>query len=369
MTKQWASKPFGAVCELRKGKIPALTATLKPGLAPYLSVKYLRGEAMPQFAPLDDRNSVQVGIRDVLIICDGSNSGETFTGFEGVLASTMAKVVHPESIDARYLRYYLSSLFEKFNDRTTGAAIPHLDLSALRREHLPLPPLKEQRRIATILEEACDDIALATMNAHKNVANARELFLSERSSLFRPQPGWGETTVDRLATNLDSRRVPVTKDARRAGPYPYYGASGIVDHVSSYIFDGDALLVSEDGANLLTRATPIAFAVSGRFWVNNHAHVLKFKSRVTQTYVQHYLESIRLDRFVTGAAQPKLTQGALNSIPIPLPQSTAEQRRVVKRIDVLASACTDLNELYRKKTQALEELQRSLIQYAFTGEL
>jgi len=76
--------------------------------------------------------------------------------------------------------------------------------------------------------------------------------------------GWTEGTLDQIADNLDSRRVPITKTDRASGPYPYYGASGIVDYVSDYIFDGETLLISEDGANLLARATPVAFSVSGK---------------------------------------------------------------------------------------------------------
>ncbi|MEG0167721.1 MAG: restriction endonuclease subunit S, partial [Ruthenibacterium sp.] len=79
---------------------------------------------------------------------------------------------------------------------------------------------------------------------------------------------------------------------REAGDIPYYGASGIVDYVKDYIFDGDYLLISEDGANLLARSTPIAFSVSGKTWVNNHAHVLKFDEYATRRYVEMYFNSI-----------------------------------------------------------------------------
>ena len=89
-------------------------------------------------------------------------------------------------------------------------------------------------------------------------------------------------------------RKPVTSGNREAGNIPYYGASGIVDYVKDYIFDGDYLLISEDGANLLARNTPIAFSISGKNWVNNHAHILRFNNRITQRYVEIYLNSIDL---------------------------------------------------------------------------
>ena len=144
--------------------------------------------------------------------------------------------------------------------------------------------------------------------------------------------GWQMKTLDQIALNLDSKRIPITKSARVSGKYPYYGASGIVDYVTDYIFEGDTLLVSEDGANLLARSTPIAFPASGKYWVNNHAHILKFDDMTTQRFVELYLDSIPLDEYVTGAAQPKLNQQALNSIPIPLP-SLPEQQRIVGILD------------------------------------
>jgi len=134
-----------------------------------------------------------------------------------------------------------------------------------------------------------------------------------------------------ICENLDSQRKPVTKSDRTQGKYPYYGASGIVDYVEEYIFDGKYLLVSEDGANLLARSTPIAFSVEGKVWVNNHAHILKFSESVTQTFIELYLNSIDLSNYVTGAAQPKLTQASLNRIPIPLPPLEI-QRQLVDEI-------------------------------------
>ena len=125
----------------------------------------------------------------------------------------------------------------------------------------------------------------------------------------------------------------MTKADRTSGPYPYYGASGIVDYVEGYFFEGDTLLISEDGANLLARSTPIAFPATGKYWVNNHAHILRFKSRVTQRLVELYLESISLDSYITGTAQPKLNQAALNSIPIRIPESIQEQERIVSLLD------------------------------------
>tara|TARA_R110002012_G_scaffold320883_1_gene546344 strand:- start:6756 stop:7973 length:1218 start_codon:yes stop_codon:yes gene_type:complete len=161
-----------------------------------------------------------------------------------------------------------------------------------------------------------------------------------------------------LAENLDSMRKPITSGLRESGAIPYYGASGIVDYVKDYIFDGDFLLVSEDGANLLARNTPIAFSISGKSWVNNHAHVLKFNTYVERRFVDIYLNSIDLTPYISGAAQPKLNQKNLNSIPIPIPcrdnpeKSLAIQAEIVRILDAFTAMTAELTaELNLRKKQ------------------
>jgi type I restriction enzyme, S subunit len=175
---------------------------------------------------------------------------------------------------------------------------------------------------------------------------------------------WDSRTLDEISTNLDSRRVPITKSVRIGGTYPYYGASGIVDYVDDYIFDEETLLISEDGANLLARTTPIAFPATGKYWVNNHAHVLKFENQTVQRFVELFLASIALDDYVTGAAQPKLNQAALNSIPIPFPP-LPEQQRIVAILDEaftgIAAAKANAEKNLRNARELFEsQLERTL---------
>ena len=163
--------------------------------------------------------------------------------------------------------------------------------------------------------------SLAKGNAKKNLQNARELFESHAKSLFlQGAEHWPTRTVDQISTNLDSKRVPITKSDRKAGEIPYYGASGIVDFVKDYLFNEDLLCVSEDGANLVARTSPIAFPIAGKTWVNNHAHVLRFNDVATQKMVEDYLNSIDLRDFITGIAQPKLNRAMLDTVPVLLPE-------------------------------------------------
>ncbi len=146
-------------------------------------------------------------------------------------------------------------------------------------------------------------------------------------------------TLNKISENLDSLRKPITETDRIAGDIPYYGASGIVDYVQEYIFDEKLLLVSEDGANLLARSTPIAFSIDGKAWVNNHAHVLKFSNSILQKYVELYLNNISLEQYITGSAQPKLNQKMLNEIPIPIVEKSKMELMVntIEKIDQVIS--------------------------------
>jgi len=144
-----------------------------------------------------------------------------------------------------------------------------------------------------------------------------------------------------VAENFDSLRKPITSGLREPGEIPYYGASGIVDYVKDYLFDGDFLLVSEDGANLIARKTSIAFSISGKTWVNNHAHVLKFNTYAERKFVEFYLNRIDLTPYISGAAQPKLNKRNLSSISIPSPPLDI-QAEIVRILDAFSALTAEL---------------------------
>jgi type I restriction enzyme S subunit len=176
--------------------------------------------------------------------------------------------------------------------------------------------------------------------------------------------GWEIKKLGDVCENLDNKRIPITQNKRTRGEIPYYGASGIVDYVSEYIFNEDLLCVSEDGANLLARTYPIAFSISGKTWVNNHAHVLRFENFTTQKIVEIYLNSIRLDDYISGMAQPKLNQAMLNKIPIPLPP-LSEQQRIVSFLDEAFTAIDKALANAQQNLKNTKELFESYLQGVF----
>jgi type I restriction enzyme S subunit len=170
-----------------------------------------------------------------------------------------------------------------------------------------------------------------------------------------PRAKFGEVTV-----NHDARRVPVREADRRPGPYPYYGASGVVDHVDGYLFDGLYLLIAEDGENLRTRQTPVAFLASGRFWVNNHAHIVTGNERADTRYLCYAAAATDISGYLTGSAMPKLSQRAMNAIEVPLP-SLDEQLAIAG----VLGALDDKIEQNRRTSAALERLARAMFRAWF----
>ena len=206
---------------------------------------------------------------------------------------------------------------------------------------IPLPPLSVQSRIVEILDKFTS--LEAELEAELDCRKRQYIYYRELLLDFSQNNNIQWKKLGEVAENLDYLRKPVTSGNRVAGDYPYYGASGIVDYVDNYIFDGDFLLVSEDGANLVARKTPIAFSISGKNWVNNHAHVLKFNTYTERKFVEYYLNNLDISEFVSGAAQPKLNQNNLNRIPIPLPP-LSEQARIVEILDKFDTLTNSISE-------------------------
>jgi type I restriction enzyme S subunit len=302
-----------------------------------------------------------------VIIFDKEEGDFSFSNFTSVI-----RISNKNTVDFNYLHRflffsYVSGATETMQSHSTG--IRNLKFDDYKAIKVPLPPLQEQQTIVAILDEAFAAIAQAKANAEQNLQNAKELFESYLQSVFENKgEGWEEKTLNQISENLDSKRVPITKNVRKEGSIPYYGASGVVDYVADFLFDEDLLCISEDGANLLARTYSIAFSISGKTWVNNHAHVLRFESMISQKFVELYLNSIKLDDYVSGMAQPKLNQTMLNKIKIPYPP-LKEQQIIVQKLDALSTETKQLEVIYQQKINDLDELKKSILQKAFAGEL
>ena len=169
---------------------------------------------------------------------------------------------------------------------------------------------------------------------------------------------WDSVPFDQLVEFHDHRRTPLSKKERgsRSGPFPYYGAQGIIDWIDDYIFDGRYLLIAEDGENLRSRKQPVAYIADGQFWVNNHAHVVKaVGGTADDDFLRAYIESHSLSGLITGAAQPKLSQSNLKQLPV-----TAPQYAVQATIGQAVRVVDGLLQNNGRRIEILEEMARLL---------
>jgi type I restriction enzyme S subunit len=173
---------------------------------------------------------------------------------------------------------------------------------------------------------------------------------------------WQFVRFGDLTFNRDGERKPISADDRKGmqGDYDYYGASGVIDSINGYLFDKPLLLIGEDGANLISRSTPIAFIAKGKFWVNNHAHVIDAVSIDFLNYLALFINAISLEPYITGTAQPKMNQAKMNSIIIAI-SPMEEQRRIVAKVDELMSLCDALEAQTEASIAAHQTLVETLL--------
>ena len=191
---------------------------------------------------------------------------------------------------------------------------------------------------------------------------------------FEIPEGWEWTRFGHITFNRDSERIPLSVSERNGLQkiYDYYGASGVIDKVDKYLFEGDLLLIGEDGANLINRSTPIAYIASGKYWVNNHAHVIDCRNLIEIKYLELFINAISLVPYVTGTAQPKMNQEKMNSILIAV-APLAEQLRIIEKV----KSILPLIEKYHRANTKLdllnhmvpELLRKSILNEAIQGRL
>ena len=272
-------------------------------------------------------------------------------------------------INSLCLYYYLctENFVQDLLSMASATTIAIVNKSKMESCAFPLPPLSEQQRIVERIEELLAKLdeakerlqEVADSFAVRKAAILHKAFTGELTKQWRRENGvsdesWEEKKLSEITENQDSKRIPLSKSQRdnMNRIYDYYGASGIIDKVDDYIFEGKKLLIGEDGANLVTRSKDIAFIADGKYWVNNHAHILDVKDTVLLMYLCNYINNMDLIPYVTGSAQPKLTQAKMNNIKIFLP-TLPEQHEIVRLID-------DLLARERAAQQAAEQALASI---------
>lgn len=238
-----------------------------------------------------------------------------YKGVENVIVSSLYEVFQTDNyVNDRFLWHWLKSdefprWIEKLQE---GSVRLYFYYDKLCECQLYMPSLEEQEKIASFLDDLDN---LITLHQRKYMKYAD-------LSVF----DWEQRKLDDVVEFLDTMRKPLEGAKRISGPYPYYGASGIVDYVDGYLFDEELILLSEDGANITDRNYPVCFIASGKYWVNNHAHVLRSKKGNENNFICNSLERKDYTQYNTGMAMPKLNKETCRKIPVLCPTFEEQQK-------------------------------------------
>lgn len=252
-------------------------------------------------------------------------------------------------LDSTYLRYFLQSSEgqRRLLHRASGTTVFGIRQAELIRVKVPVPPIEEQQRIAGVLS-ALDDL----IDTNRDLCNRLHHGAAATYSLAL-ESGFDEVPVGECARFYNHERIPLSKAERSGipGPFPYYGATGVVDTVGRYLFDTVHILVGEDGSVIQDDGSPVVQMVWGKYWVNNHAHVLSGVG-ISNGLLRQALLASNVAPLVTGAVQAKLSMGRLKTLRLRLPSD----KRVSTRIDELAAAERELSEEIVALTRTRDEL-------------
>jgi type I restriction enzyme S subunit len=295
-------------------------------------------------------------------------------------------IVYNEKAHNEYLYYYLQGRIDLMS-LAGMTTVPSITKTKLEKLLIPLPPLKEQEKIAEILSTVdrtieVVDAGVARLEGLKKALmrelltgrirvreeNGKTVFYREiefrETEIGKIPRDWKVVKLGEVVEIWDKYRIPVKENERKPGPFPYCGANGIIDYIDGYTHDGEFVLLAEDGG-FFGRFEKSAYIMRGKFWANNHVHVLKaIKGTIISEFLMHYLNFTDLTPFITGSTRPKLNQEAMKKIPIALP-SLVEQMKIA---DILSTVDRTI-ELYYEERTRLDRLKRGLMDLLLTGRV
>ena len=370
MREGWEIKKLGEICDIIGGSTPKRTekSFWENGIYPWFTIEDIRTQGRiitdtQQKITLLAWNKLRVVPKNSILLCCTASIGEYALTKIPLTTNQQfnALVIKDETtILPEFLMLVCSTFKDILLSMSGKATINFVSADKVKQILIPIPPLSEQQKIVEELDCLSKMIELKKKQLETYDKLAQSIFYDMFGNPITNEKGWKIKPLSQVCRNYDNLRKPITAKDREVGTIPYYGASGIVDFVKDYIFDGDYLLVSEDGANLLVRHTPIAFSATGKIWVNNHAHILGFDKIETKTFVEYFINLMDISHLITGCAQPKLTQANLNTIPVfDIPERF--QQQFAEKIEAIEKQ----KELIKQTLKGLEELFNSRMDYYF----
>jgi type I restriction enzyme S subunit len=270
-------------------------------------------------------------------------------------------------VDAKYLYYVLKNTVLS----GTGSAQPQITAPMIKKQEVVvLEEMKEQLKVADFLSMLDEKICL-NKKINDNLLQQAKLLYKDRFVDMTPFNGvmpndWHEGTVSEIIELHDSQRIPLSSRERAdlAKIYPYYGATSVMDYVDRYLFDGIYLLLGEDGTVVDAKGFPILQYVEGKFWVNNHAHIITGKNGFSVELLYLLFSMTNVQSIVTGAVQPKISQANLNKVPVVIPSMTELQS-----FDSIVQPIFSQMRNLRSENDRLANIRDTLLPRLMSGEL
>lgn len=298
--------------------------------------------------------------------------------YTGIVSPAYIVLAMNDKLDSKFANYIFRSsiMVDQYliNSNSVGSIQRNIHWAELKRISVPVPPREEQDQIVRFLDWKVSEINRLINIKRKEIERLEELKKAVVShAVIRGLDGneYSHIPLKRAFHILDNCRMPIAADMRNQNSevlYDYYGASGAIDKIDGYTIDDDVLLIGEDGANLRLRNLPLIYQVHGKAWINNHAHILKPMDFMDYYYSFYMLETLDISIFITGAAQPKLTQEALRNLQIIAPP-IEEQRKISAYLDVKCGKINTIIENKQSQIKALQEFKTRLISDVVTGKI
>ena len=388
----WTVSKIGEIAELRQGLQISTKKRLsiqEEGSIPLLKITDLPKGEFSEF--VKDIPENYIATKDDIIYTRTGQVGLVYTNVEGCVHNNCFKViVDYNKFDKRYIYYYLNSpqVRAYANVIASGSVQKDLTHKAFNTVKIGYPKLEKQKKIADILSSLDDKIELNNEMNKTLEEMAQSIFKRwfvdfefpnedgqpykssggemVESELGMIPKGWKVGSFSDISEILDSKRIPLSKRERekRANIYPYYGAASLMDYVDDYIFEGIHVLMGEDGTVIDKDGFPILQYVGGKFWVNNHAHVLKGKNEFSNEFVYLYLSNTNVTHLVTGAVQPKINQKNLTSLKLPIPD-----KNMTVKFNSLAKNIFEYIYKIRQENKKLEEIRSILLPVLMNGTI
>lgn len=388
--KDWKVAKLGNLVKYVKGKKPSslFDERLSEEYIPYLTAEYMRGLDKPKWCnPKLENNVVEVSRDDVVMIWDGSYAGHVFTGFNGILASTMVRITPIVELDKKFLYYYLLVNFEKIRSTTVGTGIPHVNKKVFEEFPIPIPPLAERQKIAEILSTA--DRAIEDVD--KTIARLERLKKALMGELltgrirvkevdgkltFYRETEFQETEIGKIPRDWKIKKLGELLEFAHGkrpgmlltnGGIPIYGAGGFYGYTNTYLVNKPAILVI---ARVGKGSVGKVYLVRGSVWITDNAiyGYSKDPSGLTATYAYHWLifDENWVEKYVRRSAggYAIITLDSLENLKIPVP-TISEQANIVNVIYLF----TKVIELHHEEKRRLERLKRGLMHMLLTGKI